>query len=172
MWKKIKEWIDVDSLVKNAADLLRPIGLGKTIEVEFQSSELLPSLLGNKRWLQRAVENLIANALKYTPAGGKVEVKTRLSLQGGDRRIEIAVQDNGIGIPGADISMIFEPFYRGRNTKNQKGNGLGLSLVKQVVDLHGGKIEVRSELGKGSLFSIIIPVSSAPTGNGGDKVAF
>ena len=129
------------------------------------------TIMGNKRWLQRAVENLITNAFKYTPDEGRIEIKTGLVEMNGERVIEISVKDNGVGIPAEDISKIFEPFYRGRNTKNEKGIGLGLSLVKQVVELHGGKIKVQSELGKGSLFSIHIPMSSEPTGNGGEKMA-
>jgi two-component system, sensor histidine kinase and response regulator len=169
---KDKEWLDVNSLVKTATELLVPIGQGKKIVVDFQSKELLPPIRGNKRWLQRAVENLITNAFKYTGEGGRIEIKTGLTEMNGARLIEISVKDNGVGIPDEDISKIFEPFYRGRNTKNEKGIGLGLSLVKQVVDLHEGKIEVRSDLGKGSLFSILIPVSAEPTGNGGEKMTF
>lgn len=169
--EKDKEWLEVNSLVKTATELLSPIGQGKKIAVDFHSKDLLPTVRGNKRWLQRAVENLITNAFKYTPDDGKIEIKTGLNEMNGERQIEISVEDNGVGIPAEDISKIFEPFYRGRNTKNEKGIGLGLSLVKQVVDLHGGKIEVRSELGKGSLFSIHIPVRAESAGNGGEKMA-
>jgi signal transduction histidine kinase len=167
-----KEWLEVNSLVKTATELLSPIGQGKKIAVEFHCQDFLPTIRGNKRWLQRAVENLITNAFKYTPDGGKIEIKTGLTEMNEARLIEISVKDNGVGIPDEDILKIFEPFYRGRNTKNEKGIGLGLSLVKQVVDLHGGKIEVRSELGKGSFFSIRIPVSADPTGNGGETMTF
>jgi signal transduction histidine kinase len=80
------------------------------------------------------------------------------------------VKDNGVGIPTEDIAKIFEPFYRGRNAGNEKGIGLGLSLVKQVVDLHQGKIEVQSELGKGTTFLITIPVCSKSSENGGEEV--
>ena len=169
--EKEKVYLEVNSLVKTATELLSPIGKGKKIGVDFHGEELLPPVMGNKRWLQRAVENLITNALKYTPDGGRIEIKTGLVEMNGERFIEISVKDNGVGIPADDISKIFEPFYRGRNTKNEKGIGLGLSLVKQVVDLHGGKIEVRSELGKGSTFLIIIPACSEHSRNGGEKAA-
>ena len=169
--EKDKEWVDPGSLAKNAADLLRPIGLGKKIEVEFQNPDLLPGLWANKRWVQRAVENLIANALKYTPEEGKVEIKTRLSRKGGEMGVEISVRDNGIGIPGEDIAKVFDPFYRARNARNEKGIGLGLSLVKQVVDFHGGKIEVKSEVGIGSCFSIFLPIGGNGPGNRGEREA-
>jgi signal transduction histidine kinase len=169
--EKDKESLEVNSLVKTATELLSPIGQGKKIIVDFHAQDNLPPIRGNKRWLQRAVENLITNAFKYTPEGGRIEIKTGLTEMNGARRIEISVNDNGVGIPAEDIPKIFEPFYRGRNTKNEKGIGLGLALVKQVVDLHGGKIEVRSEMGKGSHFAILIPVGPEFSGNGGEKVA-
>ncbi len=169
--EKDKEWLEVNALAKTATELLSPIGQGKKITVDFHSRDPLPTIMGNKRWLQRAVENLITNAIKYTQEGGKIEIKADLLETNRERQIEISVKDNGVGIPAEDISRIFEPFYRGRNTKNEKGIGLGLSLVKQVVDLHGGKIEVRSELGKGSLFSIMIPVGAESVKNGGERMA-
>jgi two-component system sensor histidine kinase/response regulator len=169
--EKDKHGLEVNSLVRTAAELLSPIGKGKKIGVDFHSEELLPSIVGNKRWLQRAVENLITNAFKYTPEGGSIEIKTGLVKMNRERFIEISVKDNGVGIPAEDIPKIFEPFYRGRNIKNEKGIGLGLSVVKQVVDLHGGEIKVRSELGKGSTFLIIIPAGSEPSRNGGEKTA-
>lgn len=165
-----KELLDVNSLVKTATDLLSPIAKGKQISVDSRSEGLLPTTLANKRWLQRAVENLITNAFKYTPEGGKIEIKTGLTERMGEQAIAISVKDNGVGILAEDISKIFEPFYRGQNARNEKGIGLGLSLVKQVVDLHGGKIEVQSELGKGTTFLITIPVCSKPSENGGEKV--
>ena len=74
--------------------------------------------------------------------------------------VEISVKDTGIGIAAEDHEKIFEPFYRGKNASSESGVGLGLSLVKEVVDLHGGKILVQSELNKGSIFSILLPVGN------------
>jgi signal transduction histidine kinase len=72
--------------------------------------------------------------------------------------IEISVKDTGIGIPKEDIEKIFDPFYRGNNAQKEMGTGLGLSFVKQAVDLHGGRISVQSELEKGTTFSVMLPV--------------
>jgi signal transduction histidine kinase len=165
-----KEWLEVNSLVKSATELLRPIGKGKKITLDFDGQDHVARAMVSKRWLQRAVENLITNAFKYTPDGGRIVIRIGLLEMKGERGIEISVKDNGVGIPPEDISRIFEPFYRGRNTKNEKGIGLGLSLVKQVVELHGGKVDVQSELGQGSTFSIRIPVVTKSTGNGGEKM--
>jgi signal transduction histidine kinase len=109
--------------------------------------------------LRRAVENLISNAIKYTPEGGRVEVSVvPYFLKEGGGIVEISVRDTGIGIVPEDQERIFEPFYRGTNVSSETGMGLGLSLVKEVVDLHGGKILVQSELNRGSTFSILLPV--------------
>jgi signal transduction histidine kinase len=115
--------------------------------------------------LQRALANLILNALKYTPRGGKVNVSVTTYFKNDDRGIvEISIKDTGIGILQEDIKRIFEPFYRGKNVGTEKGMGLGLSLVKEVVDLHGGRILAESEPQKGSTFSILLPVGEKRKG--------
>ena len=119
--------------------------------------------------MERALENLVANALKYTPEGGKVEVEVFPSPSG--ESIEIVVEDNGIGIQAEDLPRIFEPFQRGRNVSGEKGIGLGLALVKEVVDLHAGKIVVQSEFQKGSRFSIVLPVEKNQKEKKGERAA-
>jgi signal transduction histidine kinase len=109
----------------------------------------------------RTIENLLSNALKYTPHGGKVDVTLTPYLrwkEGGF--VEISIKDTGIGILEDEIDRIFEPFYRGRNNSGQVGVGLGLSFAKQAVEFHGGKILVQTEPQKGSIFSVLLPVKS------------
>jgi len=107
----------------------------------------------------RTIQNLLSNALKYTPNGGKVDVTLTPYLQGKEGGfVEISIKDTGIGIWGDEIEKIFEPFYRGRNNSTQAGTGLGLSFAKQAVEFHGGKILVQSEPQKGTIFSILLPV--------------
>jgi signal transduction histidine kinase len=102
-----------------------------------------------------AVENLISNAIKYTPSGGEVAVSTQLEAS----EIVISVEDNGPGIGMDEQEKIFEPFYRGNQGKRFKqGMGLGLSIARDVVDAHGGTICLESDPGKGSLFSIHLPL--------------
>jgi signal transduction histidine kinase len=162
------EEVEIQTLVKRTVDLLRDAGREKKIEIEFRLPSNLPSVLCNERWVQRALENLLSNALKYTPEGGRVEVGVSLSAEG--KSIEIAVKDNGIGILAQDLSRIFEPFQRGLNASGEKGIGLGLSLVKEVVELHAGKIDVQSEPQKGSTFSIVLPFRKGAGEKGGEKV--
>ena len=161
------EEVEIQTLVKRTVDLLRASGNEKRIEIDFRSQSHLSAVHCNVRWMQRALENLLANALKYTPEGGKVEVAVAPSEDG--EAVEIAVKDNGIGIYAEDLPRIFEPFQRGRNASGEKGIGLGLSLVREVVDLHAGKISVKSEPQKGSIFSVVLPVEKSQGKKGSEK---
>ncbi len=106
--------------------------------------------------LQQAVYNLVENALKYTSQGGEVTIH----LQTSPSTVTFAVQDTGIGISKNDLPRLFEKFYRGTNREalTQRGTGLGLAIVKSIVDRHGGKVWVESELSKGSIFYLQIPL--------------
>jgi 3',5'-nucleoside bisphosphate phosphatase len=162
MKPEMKE-IEISSLIKEVLDLLKGAGEEKQIQIIFSLPPSLPPLRCDEQPLKRALNNLISNALKYTPRGGKVEVSVIHYDSGGDGGIvEIAVKDTGIGILGEDIARIFEPFYRGKNVDTETGIGLGLSFVKEVVDLHGGKILLESEPGKGSNFSVLLPIKGDP----------
>jgi len=102
--------------------------------------------------------NLLDNALQYTPPGGQVSV--RASLVGPE--VVIAVSDTGMGIPKADQQRIFERFYRVDDARSRAvgGTGLGLSITKHLLEAHGGRIEVESDVGRGSTFSLVLPVSA------------
>jgi hypothetical protein len=122
-----------------------------------------PSLVGE--WdgprLERVVENLVSNALKYSPAGGNVTI----TLAGeGDGAAMLSVSDRGVGIPAADQPHVFERFQRAGNVGGIRGTGLGLASVKQIVEQHGGTISVESEEGQGSTFTVRLP-PAAPVGD-------
>ena len=151
--------VEIPSMVQQVVDLLKDAAREKKIEILFQSPPSIPTIQCHEHLLQRAVDNLISNALKYTPNEGKVEISMAHYLEGNNGGVvEIFVQDTGIGIAEEDIERIFEPFYRGKNVDAETGMGLGLSFVKEVVDLHGGRTLVHSEPGKGSTFSILLPI--------------
>jgi signal transduction histidine kinase len=107
--------------------------------------------------LGQAVNNLVDNALKYTPAGGRVTITTR--LEAGAATITVA--DNGPGVPEHEREAIFRRLYRGDASRSQRGLGLGLSLVKAMVESHGGTISVTSVPGGGAAFTIRLPQVSA-----------
>jgi signal transduction histidine kinase/predicted metal-dependent phosphoesterase TrpH len=157
--KEEMKMVDIQVLVKQQAEFSKAFGLEKNIEVVYQAGPPVPAIRGHAPSLQRAIENLISNAIKYTPEGGRVEISVvPYFLKEGRGIVEISVKDTGIGIAPEDQERVFEPFCRGRNVSSETGVGLGLALVKEVVDLHGGKILVQSDLNLGSTFSILLPV--------------
>lgn len=113
----------------------------------------------NEQLLARALENLFGNALRYTEDDGEITITADES----DECITITFSDTGCGIAEKDISHLFDLFYRGTNSRREQGLGIGLSVVKDIVDLHGWNIAIRSELGKGSDFIIRIPKSTNRT---------
>lgn len=128
-------------------------------------AEDFPQVTADERKIRQVIYNLLANAVKFTPDGGKVEISARLVDCGGageGRCLEISVADTGIGIPLAEQQRIFEPFVQldSGHARQYEGTGLGLALVKRFVELHGGRVWLRSEgKGKGSTFSFVLPVN-------------
>jgi signal transduction histidine kinase len=112
---------------------------------------------GDAKLLFLAFSNLISNAVKYSSAGGLIEVKAEMAA---DDAV-IAVADQGIGIPAADRAGLFERYHRGSNVSGIVGTGLGLHLVKMVSELHGGRVDVQSEQDRGACFTIRLPLRRA-----------
>jgi len=111
--------------------------------------------------LEQVAANLIDNAVKYTPPGGVVTVKVRR-----DRDVAVLeVSDTGQGIPANELPKIWDRLFRGDKSRAQRGLGLGLSLVKAVIEAHGGTVAARSEEGKGSTFSVRLPIDVHPDGS-------
>jgi len=113
-------------------------------------------ILGDEGWLSSAADNLIENAIKYTPMGGQIQVS--VAEHGGEAVCEVI--DNGPGIPLADQPRLFEPFYRVENDQQRRipGTGLGLAIVRAVIERHGGRLYVTSEPGQGSTFGVALPL--------------
>ena len=111
---------------------------------------------GDLLQLRQLLRNLLGNAIKYTPKGGNIQLNTKVD----ETQILVNVQDNGFGIPSTDLPFIFDRFYRVREGKASEveGNGLGLAIVKSIVEQHNGQISVESEVGKGTCFSISLPI--------------
>jgi PAS domain S-box-containing protein len=127
----------------------------KELTFSVEIAEGLPDILMDQRLVQRAVINLIQNAVNHTPSGGGITLK---ASKAGDF-VMISVSDTGLGIPKEEQGRIFEKYYRSRRTSYIKGTGLGLAIVKAVMDAHGGRVEVESEESKGSVFSLFFPVA-------------
>jgi signal transduction histidine kinase len=112
--------------------------------------------------LRRVTNNLLSNAVKYSPAGGEINVRLEtVHAANGDAWAELSVRDSGLGIPTADLPHVFEPFHRGSNAAGAAaGTGIGLSSVRQIVQAHRGTVQVESTEGRGSVFTVRLPVSS------------
>ena len=122
----------------------------KKIELNCDFDEV--SVFSSKSLLEIVWNNLISNAIKFTPNGGKIDVL----LKQKDKNVEVSVKDTGLGMTSEVGARIFEKFYQGDTSHASAGNGLGLALVKKVIDILGGEISVQSEIGKGSTFTILL----------------
>jgi signal transduction histidine kinase len=151
------EWAEVNlsDLIARVTELLQSRADEKGIECSVELPEAPLLLHGLEQGLERVMMNLLGNAVKYTPAGGTVTV--RAWGEGGQIRLEVS--DTGIGIPEEALPRIFSEFYRAKNAKSLgvEGTGLGLVIVKDVVEEHGGEIRVKSLLGEGSTFRVSLP---------------
>ena len=150
---------DLGEIVKEALSSWRGTGLPQRHRIELSLPEEKASVLGNAALLRRVAENLISNAVKYTPPGGEIEVRLRTT----EGEAELQVRDNGIGIPAADQPYVFDRFYRAKNkiTRNIKGTGLGLSIVRSVTERHGGRVWLESEPEVGTTVGVVLPVIGA-----------
>jgi signal transduction histidine kinase len=131
---------------------------GRVFEVEYHGDCGAAQLDENQ--LRHVLVNLLSNAIKYTPAGKRV----RFRVDGGEREIVFEIADEGIGIAPADMAHLFELFFRAGNVGNTPGTGLGLAIVKRAVELHRGTIDVSSDIGKGTRFTVRLPRGEAMHG--------
>ncbi len=143
--------VDLAQLLREVIDLYESVAEERSLRLVTHLEPHVIALADRNRIFQ-AVANLVDNALKYTPAGGQVEIST---ARRGESAVVI-VSDNGVGIAAADLERIWNRLFRADPSRNQRGLGLGLSLVKAVVSAHGGSVEVKSEPGKGAVFTIVL----------------
>jgi two-component system, OmpR family, phosphate regulon sensor histidine kinase PhoR len=151
------ESIQVGDLLESAIATVEPEARNRGVQLRRGTIEDA-QVMGHRFRLEQALLNLLVNAVKFNREGGEVRVE---ALHNSDRQIQIAVSDTGVGIPSQDVPRIFERFYRVDKARSRRvgGTGLGLSIVRHVVERMDGRIRVESQLGKGSTFTIILPVS-------------
>jgi two-component system phosphate regulon sensor histidine kinase PhoR len=150
--------VSVGQLVESCTETVSLKAGQKQLILEADSGESLPPVRGDANRLRQVLQNLLDNAVQYTPCGGRIDVS--LARTGGD--VVITVADTGIGVPEAEQSRIFERFYRvdAARSREAGGTGLGLSISRHIVEAHGGRIWVESAVGQGSRFHFSIPVAS------------
>jgi len=147
--------VRVDSLLERSLLMLDPVAAQSGIRLTRRFAPDLPALVADPDLLSRAVENLVSNAIKYSPSGTEVTVATLSD----EDSVSIEVADQGYGIAEADLARVFEKFYRVPRVQDAgvPGTGLGLALVREIAELHGGSVAVKSEVNRGSTFTLRIP---------------
>jgi two-component system phosphate regulon sensor histidine kinase PhoR len=158
------EPVDLVGMIRRLAEVVRPRAAKRDIGIELDLPDVPPPLQGDPEMLEQLVSNLIENAVKYNRDGGSV----RVALEVGGEALVLCVKDTGIGIPSESIPRVFERFYRvdkGR-ARDEGGTGLGLALVKHATRLHGGRVDLQSQLGIGSTFRVQLPLDGpGPSAN-------
>src|SRR6516164_8008811 len=147
------EKIDVATLLHEVSQLHREIAPGSQIVERFGPVPL--QMMGDPKLLFQVFSNLVSNAIKYSPSGGPVEINAGIETE----QVVVVIEDHGIGIPAKDLDQLFERYHRGSNVSGIVGTGVGLYLVKMVVDLHGGIVAVTSKEGEGTRFTVRLPIN-------------
>ncbi|OAV52225.1 ATPase [Rhizobium sp. WYCCWR10014] len=143
---------DLKALLVSCCDRQRHLSRSHVFHLDL---EPIPDILTfDRSAMEQVFTNLISNAVKYSPNAPDIHVRARAD----DKTVEIAISDSGIGMDAEDLPKLFQPYYRARSATGIAGTGIGLNVVKQVVELHGGTVEVTSELGKGTTFTILLPM--------------
>ncbi|MBN9061127.1 MAG: two-component sensor histidine kinase, partial [Rhizobiales bacterium] len=154
--------VAIDGVVREAVDGLRMVAMDRGARLEASIAGGPWTVAGDRDELYRVIENLAENALKYGREGGRAEILVRPSAQplGEGRAVEIVVRDDGVGIAPQHLPRLTERFYRAdvRESRQKGGTGLGLALVKHIVGRHRGRLDIASELGKGSTFTVTLPL--------------
>ncbi|HXV64175.1 MAG TPA: HAMP domain-containing sensor histidine kinase [Vicinamibacteria bacterium] len=161
--------LEPEDAIQRAIDSLGS-GVLDSFDFQLDIDEGLPLISGDERALSSAIRNLISNSVKFSQPRARIQVSGRYRAGKDGGEVVLSVEDEGKGIPAAEMPHITKPFYRGRTARNDQveGSGLGLSIVKDVVEAHGGRLSVSSQPGKGSCFSLHLPVALMTTQ--GDEV--
>jgi signal transduction histidine kinase len=150
-----KEPLKLANIILRSAEEMMPICKERGISLEVNVPENLFQIVGDEESLVRVFINIIGNAAKYTPAGGKISV----SAQNGEYYVTVNISDTGVGIPQDKLPFIFEPFFRaGGKEERHRGSGLGLTFCKKIMDSHGGEISAASKEGEGTTCTLRFPV--------------
>lgn len=151
-----REPVDLGALVEKAVTAMRPLAESKRIATRWEKPSAAVMTMADPRILDQVIRNLVDNAIKYTPDEGLVEIQTLSTMSEGCPTVEIRVKDSGVGIAPEHQERIFERFYRVDSSHTIPGAGLGLAIVKEIVEAHGGAIEVQSSPQAGSTFLVTL----------------
>jgi signal transduction histidine kinase len=155
------EPINIREMLQGVMTLTRERARNQSLDLTLRCPSTIGTIDADERRLKQALFNLISNAIKFTPPGGSIQLAARRS--NGD--LELSVADTGIGIPSEDQERVFDKFERAAPQAPQSGAGLGLSLVKSLIELHGGTVTIESTPGSGTTVRCRLPASGPPPGN-------
>ncbi|MCO6459706.1 MAG: HAMP domain-containing protein [Pirellulaceae bacterium] len=151
--------VSLDRVVQRSAEMFRDLAASAGIDLTVETSPVLVE--GNQHHLRQLLNNLLDNAIKFTPAGGRIHV--HLGTEAAGERAVLEVRDTGAGIEADDLPLVFERFYRGADARRREdapaGTGLGLSICRSIAEAHGGEITVRSQIGQGATFRVCLPLA-------------
>lgn len=159
------ELIHLGDFVAEIVETQKPVCASKRLALVYEP-KVNPQVWGNQDRLIQVFTNLMANAISYTPAGKTIWIRIGPAGESHPRGVVVEVEDSGMGIPADELPYVFDRFYRGRMAQQLKihGSGLGLSIVREIIESHGGNISVRSDIGNGTRFQIWLPI-----GEGGEN---
>ena len=151
----------LSELLKKVANAMKLTAQNNGHEMIVEAPDTLPSIVGDRERIEQVVVNILSNAVKYTPSGGHIRLSACVPAE---NRVRITVEDDGVGIPAADVPRLFERFYRVDKARSRAagGTGLGLAIAKEIVEQHEGKIALASEYGKGTMVTITLPTNLTP----------
>lgn len=152
-----QESVDVDEVFERVSERHAKAAQDKQVSIVIEPHDEDLRLVGDPMRIEQALQNLAANALKHTPPGGVV----RLGARRADGRVQLTVSDNGLGIPPEHLPHVFDRFYKADRSRSQSGSGLGLSIVRAIVERHGGTVAVRSDPNVETVFEVTLPISRA-----------
>jgi two-component system phosphate regulon sensor histidine kinase PhoR len=163
--------VDLLGVVKDVTDALGPLAEQNGVEIVISASADLPKVRGDRDELAQVVQNLADNALRYGRAGKRIEISLAPDVRAGRPMLRLSVRDFGPGIPREHLPRLTERFYRvdAAASRAKGGTGLGLAIVKHIVNRHQGMLGMDSELGRGAIFTVHIPVAAIPDGGREDK---
>ncbi len=152
---KMSEKVSVKRILSETVRTFHNLAEKKSISIQEEVESDLKEVCGDEDRLREVFDNLVSNALKYTPRGGTIWIRAKNN----SKKVEIKIEDTGIGMRKEDLCKIFEPFQHLRRSglEGEESTGLGLALVRKIIDAHGGEVQVESVLGKGSIFMVLLP---------------
>ena len=152
-----QESVDVDELFERVSERHAKTAQDKQVAIVIEPHDEDLRLVGDPMRIEQALQNLAANALKHTPPGGAIRLGARRDAD----RVTLTVSDSGIGIPAEHLPHVFDRFYKADRSRSQSGSGLGLSIVKAIVERHGGTVAARSTPHVETVFEVSLPTSRA-----------